>query len=48
MIFLTETASVVVKEQPAKLYQLNVNREIEVSVTIPAQGNTWLVLEQGK
>jgi hypothetical protein len=42
---LKNTARIRVEDGPARVYQLNTAQETEVEVTIPAEGNTWLVIE---
>ncbi|WP_346236685.1 NPCBM/NEW2 domain-containing protein [Niabella insulamsoli] len=45
---ISKVASVSVNGKPAKLYPVNGDHEMRIELTIPAEGNTWLVLEQGK
>ncbi len=42
---LTDKVSVRQEDGSKKMYSLNRNYEIEVEVTISAEGYTWLVLE---
>ncbi|MFI3315189.1 MAG: NPCBM/NEW2 domain-containing protein [Rikenellaceae bacterium] len=43
---LTDKAKIREQEGKAKSYKLNREYEVEISVTIPANGNTWLVIEE--
>lgn len=42
---LTKTAKIRIGDQPLKLYKLNEKGEAEISLSIPAHGSIWLVIE---
>lgn len=43
---LSETARIREQENAPAVYKLNRDYTVDITVTIPARGNTWLVVEK--